>query len=252
MSVSFGWVRLEVSMNFDHRCAMAYERSRVGVVSTSVVQVPIGRTLLVGRRGDIPLGVEVPDSGVSRRALTLTSEPTGWLLDVSNRNGAVLHCWGQKPLDVLGEIRVRWPRVAVRFLNGSKPNAEDDREHWILLESNDLAITREGPQQDADSTSRTFTPGPPPNLTDDQLAAVEAVFSEVLQWPPVASPQPRKLSSVARELGISTSAVQERLKHAREKAIRCGFYGSVGLTDSSYLYALVRSEFMKLPPPFVR
>lgn len=232
----------------DERWVLAYEEGPGQVSGPVGVRVPLGQSLLVGREGDLPLGVEVRDPGVSRRAVEITATSAGWDVTVSNSNGAVLHAWGQAPLQITGRQQLVWPRVALRILNGDRSaTGPDSRLHWILFEADQIPVTPDGAHVTANTTSRTFTPKPPPPLTPEQLSALEVVFAEHLQWPPPVLAKAAKLSTAARRLGISESGVQERLSKARAKAVALGLHHAGGLVDPEYLYALVRAGFVAPP-----
>lgn len=234
----------------DERWVLAYEQGPGQVSGPTGMRLPLGRPLLVGREGDLPLGVEVLDPGVSRRAVEVTATAAGWDVTVSNTNGAVLHAWGQAPLLVAGRQQLVWPRIALRVLNGDKTTGAGSRLHWLLFESDRSPVTPGGAQPGANSTSATFKPKPPPPLTPEQLDAVQVVFSELLEWPPRLPAKPVKLSTAARKLGISESGVQERLRKAQDKALQVGLHQVGGLTDPEYLYVLVRAGFVA--PPLTR
>ena len=57
--------------------------------------IEMGESLVVGREGDLPVGVDLADTGVSRQALTVTATAEGWELVCTNSNRAALHPWGQ-------------------------------------------------------------------------------------------------------------------------------------------------------------
>jgi hypothetical protein len=60
------------------------------------LDMPAGQSLVVGREGDLPAGVEIADAGISRRALTVATGAGGWRIISTNVNCAVLHR-GLKP-----------------------------------------------------------------------------------------------------------------------------------------------------------
>jgi hypothetical protein len=234
-------------MTAEERWVLAYEQDGGNIRRLVGVRTPVSRTVVVGRHGDLPLGVEIADLGISRTAATISATRTGWEIDVSNRNGAVMHCWGQAPTRIEGHLHLTWPRIALRILNGAKPGVQDPKQHWVLLEADMIPIAPGGPRPSQDSTSRTFSPTPPQPLTSKQLDALNAVFGELLQWPPRLPALPRKLASVARQLSISESGVQARLIEVRDKALQFGLHRSVALTDPEYLYTLVRAGFLAPP-----
>ena len=57
--------------------------------------VPLQIPVSLGRRGVVPLGVRVPDEGISRVAVTVTASPRGWRIDDTPRNGAFFRPWGE-------------------------------------------------------------------------------------------------------------------------------------------------------------
>src|SRR6266516_7942245 len=91
------------------------------------LRIKAGESLVVGREGDLPVGVELPDTGVSRQALTITAAADGWHLVCTNSNRAALHPWGQAAVwpERNKTIRLRWPRVALRLIG-----SVIDAQHW--------------------------------------------------------------------------------------------------------------------------
>jgi hypothetical protein len=202
-----------------------------------------GESLLLGREGDVAVGVDVDDPGVSRRAAVVTATGDGWDLRVTNRNGAVLHPWGQaavlaRPREVLG-----WPLVGLRIRG-----ADDALDHWVLLEAVDVPVAAAGAlHRGRGPTTAAARPAAP--LTGAQLAAVRSVFAEFLAWPPVRSPQAAPLRRTARALGISEAGVKDRLQHARRRAVALGLSGPDSVVDPGYVHVLVRAGLLPLPPP---
>lgn len=234
-------------MSSEDRWVLAYEYEPTRCCVPVGARLSVGRTLLVGREGDLPLGVDVPDRGISRVAVEVTATEHGWDVDVRNSNGAVLHAWGQAPLLISGRHRLTWPRLAIRVLNGEKFNTIGSAHHWLLLEADMMAVTPAGPRTTRDTTSRTTNPDPPLPLSERQRQALRIVFEEILQWPPRLPAGPLLLSTAARRLGISESGVQERLGHARDRALRLGLHSKVGVTDPEYLYVLVQAGYLAPP-----
>jgi len=152
----------------------------------SVMPVGPGDSVLVGREGDLPVGIDPVDPGVSRRALTVTVEAAQWELEVTNSNHGWIHPWGQRPAWVESNttVRKRWPRIGV-LLVGNR----DDLHHWVLLESDsDPSEWRTRPVEPANPTP--YPPGTQvkvatTGLTRAQLEAVHVVFAKHLAWPPV-------------------------------------------------------------------
>src|SRR5690349_5717237 len=66
--------------------------------------LPTGRSLTIGREGDVTIGTEPLDTRIARRALTVEVVDGHWTLRMSNRNGAFVHPWGLRasPLRVSG------------------------------------------------------------------------------------------------------------------------------------------------------
>lgn len=228
------------------RWVMAYEGSGGEYRVTAAERLPIGRSLDVGREGELPLGVEVPSGTVSRRALYLTSTRRGWHVVVTNRNGALLHRWGQAPELAGGENVVEWPLLAVRLLPDDGSSV-----HWMLLEADDLTVTRDGTDASAAPKPRlTDLADRPGGLPPAEREAVYTVFAEQLRWPPRPNAEPLLLKQAATRLGITVSGVQERLRAARGRALRLGLGREVGLTDPSYLHVLVAGGYLPQPRDF--
>ncbi|MGH3428149.1 MAG: hypothetical protein ACRDQZ_11390 [Mycobacteriales bacterium] len=70
----------------------------------------------------------------SRRAVTATT--TGWQAEITNRNGAVLHPWGQAPVLAQRHNTLIWHRVGIRVLS-----SHEDIQHWVLLEADSINLT---------------------------------------------------------------------------------------------------------------
>jgi hypothetical protein len=199
-----------------------------------------GVPVTVGRHGDLQLGVEVVDEGISRVAATITPEDDGWVIKIANRNGAVLYPWGLAPQRAQATQVVRWPLVAVRIAG-----TETDQRHWVLLED-DAYI---GPAEPDTSGFSTRLDNQPPPLAPAELAALQAIFADFLLWPPpVNPPQARQLKQAAARLGKSLSGVQDRLRSALDKALRLGLPSPTTLTQPDYLHVLVAAGYL-LPPP---
>jgi len=89
--------------------------------TVGVMTAGVGDSVLVGREGDLPVAIDPIDSGVSRRALTVTVDPAHWELEVTNSNHAWIHPWGQRPTWVEsgttvppGTSKWRWQMVIDR------------------------------------------------------------------------------------------------------------------------------------------
>jgi hypothetical protein len=205
----------------------------------------VGGTLTVGREGRLPLGVEVANTRVSRAALVVTATEFGWDLDVRNRNGATLHAWGQPPQAVAGQVRVTWPRAAVRILTRDLPAAT---YHWVLLEADMLPLPTAGPRPSRETTTgMTTTPPPPLPMTRPQEEAVRLVFADLLLWPPMLPAKPLQLKQAASRLNISEQGVRDRLGWAHDRALQLGLHQEVGLTAPEYLYLLVSRGYLAPP-----
>jgi hypothetical protein len=205
--------------------------------------VELGESLVVGREGDLPVGVDLADTGVSREAVHVTATADGFQLVCTNSNRAALYLWGQAVSwpERNVALMLRWPRIAVRVI-GSVPDAQ----HWVLLESDRYPLPRVGELRGPGSTN-TNTPDVPPPLTPAQLAALGGVFAQHLAWPPVAGPMPTKLEAVARRLGVTDGAVAQRLEAAQQRSYKLGSHRQVGVTDPGYLYVLVGHGYLPAP-----
>jgi hypothetical protein len=237
----------------DPRWVLAYECDTSGGPARCCVPVGIpvrvGQSILVGREGDLPVGVEVYDRGVSRQAAVVTATEHGWQVEIRNTNGAVLHPWGQGPTLAGRFNTLSWPRIAVRILNGASPAVADTMQHWLLVESDLIGVTTAGPRTPSSPMTSTFQPKRPNPLSAGQLEALQIVFADQLQWPPTQPAEPLLLRTAARRLGITESGVQQRLGKAHDRALHLGLHRSVGLTDPEYLYVLVRAGYVPLPAP---
>ena len=213
------------------------------VVASTERLVDAAGPVLIGREGDIAVGVDPVDLGVSRQALELQSDDHGWSITSRNGNGAMLHPWGQAStlLETKQTVHRRWPKIAIRLI-GSRT----DLHHWVLLEASDYSI--EPFRSPADSTN-TDLGRPPLPLTEAQLQALRAVFAQHLSWPPVAGPVPVTLQAAARRLGVSDAAIYQRLEAAQNRAYQLGAYRQHGVTDPEYLYVLVRHGYVNSLAP---
>jgi predicted DNA-binding protein (UPF0251 family) len=93
----------------------------------------------------------------------------------------------------------------------------------------------------------TMTGERPKPLTVAELEALRLVFADFLVWPPRPSATPLQLKQVARQLGVSESAIQERLNGAVAKARRLGLDRPVRLTEPEYLHVLVGAGYVAPP-----
>jgi hypothetical protein len=200
--------------------------------------VELGEAVSIGRDAEVIVAMDPPDNRVSRRAATVTAGPGGWNVAVSNRNGLLVHPWGlpawqARPAELLTENR-----VALRILG------THDREHWVLLESDELVGFDTAGVRTIGQSASTIRATAVRPLTPAQLEAVVLLFAELLAWPPRASAAPGQLKQVARALGVSVSAVQERLKAVVAKAVTLGLSREVEVTDPEYVYVLVRAGYL--------
>jgi hypothetical protein len=199
-----------------------------------------GRPVVVGREGDLPLGVDPEDGGVSRTALTVVASEQGWQIDNSNRNGAVLHPWGLAVSLAPPHLVLDWPLIAVRVVG-----SDHAHQHWVLLESH--------VRHDADPPvlpgpgAATARSDPPKPLTAAELEALWTVFADVLSWPPQLPAVPLQLKQAARRLRITESGVQLRLEGAQKKALALGLPRPVRLTEPDYLHVLVGAGYLTPP-----
>lgn len=234
------------------------------------LRVQLDETVVAGRQGEVPLGVEVADGGISREAVILTATAQGWIVDVRNRNGAVIHPWGQAPVFTRGREALAWPRIGVRVLNGARPTDDSDPfalasprpgfaapgerastyAHWLLLESDSVAVTSGGAQTGKPTATSTTGPRGTEPLTDRQREALMTVFADHLRWPPMPRPQARQLVWAARRMGMAANGLQNLLDRVIGKARQHGLHSDVRRTEPDYLYALVRAGY--LAPPTTR
>lgn len=216
---------------------------RKAIPAAESVPIVPGRLLVVGREGEVPVGLDPKDTGVSRRALRVDVDGSGWTVYVDNTHGAVIHPWGQAPYwHEKGSIaRHRWPRLGVRLVG-----SERTLEHWVLLESDAFPLPRPEPADPVVAAGGTDLARPPKPLTDTQLAAVRAIFSEHLAWPPRSGPAPVPVAAAANRLKVSATAVSERLAKVQERAYALGLHQLIGVSDPEYVYRLVRHGY--IPP----
>lgn len=192
--------------------------------------------VLLGREGDIAVGVDPVDTKVSRHAARLTRAQFGWAVSVTNRNGIIVHPWGQAAGPAEPECLLPWPRVALRVVG------RPDLQHWVLLDDKSLAPARPPRPPGSQLTEGGARPRP---LTAPQEEAVRTLFAPLLAWPPTVPASPLQLKQVARELGTTKESIQRRLEEVRKKAIAVGLSHVGVLTDPEYLYVLVRAGFLE-------
>lgn len=211
--------------------------------------VPTGREatpgvpMAIGREGEVPVGADPEDPGVSRRAAVLTATAAGWDLQVSNRNGIVVHPWGQPPSPARRHEVLTWPRIGLRVRG-----ADDAVQHWVLLETTSVTLPPTGPVRPDGPGTRTARSRSDDPLTTAQITALRTVFAEHLRWPPVASAVPLQLKQAASRLQLSEAGVKDRLGNCRRRAEQLGLHHGGATTDPSYLFFLVRAGLLAPPP----
>ena len=134
-----------------------------------------------------------------------------------------------------------WPRVGVRLVG-----IERNVEHWVLLDAGTVvALPHDASARVPGPTRQPELPKP---LTVTQRDAVHAVFRDFLGWPPISGPVPVPLAAAASRLGISSTALQERLSRVQDRAYALGLHRQVGVSDPSYVHLLVRHGYIRSPP----
>jgi hypothetical protein len=211
---------------------------------TAARTIKIGDTIDIGREGELPIGVTVPSGAISRLAVTVTATPRGWNVVAANRNGLLIHPWGQAPLRAESHNTLNWPLVGLRTLPDTASS-----QHWVLMEADDLPVDPTGAIAER-GVIRTDLVDPPADLTPAEREALTIVFEQQLRWPPVHPAQPLLLKQAGVRLGITISGLHDRLKAARARALRLGHTPLAGLTDPGYLYALVRAGYLAPPNDF--
>jgi hypothetical protein len=223
-------------------CASILTRSSLaGAASYSTrTAIPFDDPVTVGRTGKVPIGVDIPDEGISRVALTITATTEGWEIANTSRNGLIVNPWGLIPQRSTTTMQLRWPLVAIRTL-GTRPGAR----HEVLLECEAYNDSTSTPTTNRGPTAGAKTPRP---LTPAESEALATVFEPILAWPPTeAAAEPLQLKQVARRLGITPSAVKARLEGVRAKAQMLGLARQVGVTDPAYLHVLVAAGYLDFP-----
>lgn len=214
---------------------------RPEAVSESRTPVYLDLPVTVGRDGVATLGVNLPDAGISRVALTVTASAEGWTIVNTSRNGVVVQSWGLASNRAAATTQLHWPLVALRVLGGNP-----DARHWVLLECDDYLDYGTGPVVDRGTTLRAAPPKP---LTPAETEAIAVVFESALAWPPPTMPaDPLQLKQAARILGVTASAVKVRLEGARAKAEALGLERQVRVTDPDYVHVLVAAGYLRPPP----
>jgi hypothetical protein len=221
---------------------------------------PHGATLTVGRHGDVPVGVDPEDLGISRTALRITAADS-WELEVTNAAGAWIRPWAAAGRRVTQGHRERFVggRVCVDLFGA------EGRRHRVLLECDaegplplpcSEAAAAELAEQDADAAraGETTRVDDVRHLTDKQVSVIRAVFGEYFAWPPRDRPDVVKFPSAARRLGISSSAVKDHLGRVRARMAPFVADGCplddpryVYLDDPRYVYLLVDLGLLVYP-----
>lgn len=209
------------------------ERRAGAYASQLSLEATPGLRLTLGREAEIAIATHPPDERVSRSAATIECTEAGWTVAIHNRNGALLHPWGLPAWQARDREYLTDRRVALRILG------DPGREHWILLENDALPATV------AAAGGLTVRTDPVRPLTPAQLEVLFAVFGDLLAWPPRSSAAPGQLKQAARALGVSVSAVQDRLRGVAGKAAALGLSREVELTDPEYLHVLVRAGYLR-------
>jgi hypothetical protein len=195
--------------------------------------------VVVGREGDIGVGIDPVDPKVSRQAVEVTRTARGWRVAVTNRNGVVVHPWAQAAYLAEREAELVWPRLALRVLGNP------ELQHWVLLEDADLRPERAPLPPGTELTESADQPRP---LTVSQEQAIRTLFAELLAWPPVVPATPLQIKQVAYRLGVRPESIQRRLEEVRKKANAVGLARTGLLSDPEYLYVLVRAGYLEPGP----
>lgn len=213
-----------------------------------VVEIELGQTVAAGREAELSVGLNPPDPGVSRRALTISLRHDGWVVKVSNANHVWMYPWGQRPawLEAGTTVAKRWPRIGLLVMGMSRGT-----HHWVLLESDDVVgevNTASGKGPIPLKVGITALNASGPGLTQAQLDAIQTVFGKHLQWPPVAAPEPLLLDAAARRLGgIASNAVRLRLEAAGKRSEALGPDRQVSVTQPDYVFLLATAGYLPLP-----
>jgi hypothetical protein len=198
-------------------------------------------SLTVGREAEIFLASDPPDHRVSRVALRVTWAAGEWTVEATNRNGVIMHPWGQPAYPALEREVLVGDRIGLRVLG------HDRRQHWVLLEHDAELRPADGGGRRTVATELGTSVRP---LTPAQLEVVDLLFGEVLAWPPRLDAGVAQLKQVARRAGVSVSAVQARLAEVRSKAEALGLTRQVPLADPEYIYVIARAGFLPRPQGF--
>ncbi|GAA0633470.1 hypothetical protein GCM10009547_41780 [Sporichthya brevicatena] len=190
-----------------------------------------GESVTVGRAAELPIG-HTHDARISRLALTVTCTEDGWAFESTNRNGVLIHPWGQPPRYAQREETTAAPRVALRIVGSIV------REHWVLLEDDTrLASARPG---------RANSPGGlPGDPTHAELEALRLLFPDLLEWPPLLTEWPPGIEQVARELRVTTETLMRHLDEVRNRAVALGLPPEVTIADPEYVHLLVQAGWLR-------
>jgi hypothetical protein len=193
-------------------------------------------TVLFGREGDVGVGTKPVDGKVSRQAVYVTRSQHGWAVTATNRNGVIVHPWGQAAGPAEPVCLLPWSHVALRVVGSV------ELQHWVVLEDPTLAPQ---PPKRAPGTQLTDSVSRPRPLTWPQEYAIRSLFGPLLAWPPVIPAVPLQIKQVARELNTTKESIQRRLEEVRKKAAAVGMSRVATLTDPEYVYVLVRAGFLR-------
>lgn len=154
------------------------------------------------------------DVKLSRLAVVVAGNSgTGWRADVTNFNGVDVQAWGQAPYRAPEKdtVTIAGRHVAL-WLRGDR-----SRRYLVLCEPLEFEVRKSSRGQNDTQRSEAD------DLSVKEIEAIRTVFAEHLQWPPVRNPEIRTKPAAANRLGITTTALNDRLANALEKAKRIGY-----------------------------
>lgn len=215
------------------------------LVDAVAARVPLGESLEIGREGDLQVADEPEDAAVSRIALTLQPVAAGVQLTVTNLNGVVVHPWGGRTryLAKGTEGYLVAGLTGLRVIGGTSLDDPGARAYWVLVED----AAPQAPRIPLQRSAVTVQNQRPEPLTAAQAAAVELIFAEHLAWPPLPAPLALTIDAAARRLGVSATAVTQRLEGVRKKAYALGMAQQFGVIDPEYVFALAAHRFLSPP-----
>jgi hypothetical protein len=106
------------------------------------------------------------------------------------------------------------------------------------------------PEDDDGQAPTTVDAFKPRGLTRAECEALHIVFPAQLRWSPTDRAEPMLLKQAAARLGISVSAVQDRLKSVLVRAVALGQDRIVLLTEPYFLCILARAGYLAPPTQF--